>query len=62
MRKYLTVGDLRKFINDSSISDDTEIYIISNDNMTSRRIIDISSETKVGYYNELYLDTVETRK
>lgn len=58
-KKYLTVGDLREFLRDSNVSDDAEIYIISDDEIPIRRIIDISSEERVGYYNELYLDTVE---
>jgi hypothetical protein len=60
MAKYLTVGDLREFLSDCNISDDAKVYITSNDEMPIRSIIDISSDEKVGYYNELYLDTVET--
>lgn len=59
MKKYLRVGDLREFLNDCNIDDDTKIYIISNDDMPVRCIVDISSEKRVGYYNELYLDTIE---
>ena len=59
MKKYLTVGVLKEFINDCNVSDDTKIYITSNDDMPIRGIVDISSEEKVGYYKELYLDTEE---
>lgn len=62
MQKYLAVGDLREFLNDCNISDDTKIYITSNDDMPVRSVVNISSEERVGYYKELYLDTVETGK
>lgn len=65
MKKYLTVGDLREFLNDCNISDDTKIYIASDDNMQVRSIfdiyiVDVYSEQRV--YNELYLEPVETGK
>lgn len=53
----LTVGELKEFIED--LPDDMKIYIVSNDEMPIRKVIDISSEEQVGYYKELYLDTVE---
>jgi hypothetical protein len=59
MSKYLTVGDLREFLDNDNISDDTKIYITSSDDMPIRNIINIEHDEKVGYYNELYLDTVE---
>ena len=62
MKEYLTVGDLKKFLNDCNISDDCKIYITSSDDMPIRSIIDISNEKRDGYYNELYLETVETGK
>lgn len=62
MQKYLTVGELKEFLNDCDVNDDTKIYITSNDDMPIRGIVDISTEKRVGYYNELYLDTEEIRK
>lgn len=62
MQKYLTVGELKEFLNDYDVSDDTKIYITSNDDMPIRGIVDISTEKRVGYYNELYLDTEEIRR
>ena len=59
MSKFLTVGDLREFLNDCNISDDAKVYIVSDDEMPVRKVIDISSEEQVGYYKELYLNTVE---
>lgn len=58
--QYLKVKDLKEFIKD--LDDEMDIYIVSNDEMPIRGIIDISSETRVGYYKELYLDTVEIGK
>lgn len=58
--QYLKAKDLKEFIKD--LDDEMDIYIVSNDEMPIRGIIDISSETRVGYYKELYLDTVEIGK
>ncbi|WP_195618636.1 hypothetical protein [Clostridium paraputrificum] len=58
--QYLKVKDLKEFIKD--LDDEMDIYIVGNDEMPIRGIIDISSETRVGYYKELYLDTVEIGK
>lgn len=58
--QYLKVKDLKEFIKD--LDDEMDIYIVSNDEIPIRGIIDISSETRVGYYKELYLDTVEIGK
>ena len=58
-KKYLTVGDLREFLKNSNVSDDAKVYITSNDDIPIRCIVDITHEEKTGYYNELYLDTVE---
>lgn len=58
--QYLKVKDLKEFIKD--LDDEMDIYIVGNDEMPIRGIIDISSETRVGYYKELYLDTAEIGK
>ncbi len=57
MEKQLTVKDLKEFI--ENLSDDMKVYVVSNDEMPVRKVIKISSETKTGYYSELYLDTIE---
>lgn len=54
-KETLTVGELKKFI--SELPDDMKVYITSNDDSPVRVVIDISSEERVGYYKELYLDT-----
>lgn len=56
-KKTLTVGELKEFITD--LDNDMKIYIISDDEMPVRKVIDISSEEQIGYYKELYLNTVE---
>ena len=56
-KETMTVGELKEFIGD--LPDDMKIYIISDDETAARKVIDISSETRVGYYSELYLNTVE---
>ena len=56
-KETMTVGELKEFINE--LPNDMKIYIVSDDETPTRKIIDISSEIRVGYYSELYLDTVE---
>jgi len=56
-KKTLTVGEIKEFITD--LDNEMKIYIISDDEMPVRKVIDISSEEQVGYYKELYLNTVE---
>lgn len=56
-KETLTVKDLKEFIAD--LPNDMKIFIVSDDEMPVRRLIDISAETKSGCYSELYLDTVE---
>jgi len=56
-KKQLTVKDLREFIED--LPDNMKVFIISDDDMPVRKLIDITSEERIGYYSELYLDTVE---
>jgi len=56
-KKHLIVKDLKEFIAD--LPDDMKVFIISDDEMPVRKLVDISSEIKDGYYSELYLDTVE---
>ena len=56
-KKHLIVKDLKEFIAD--LPDDMKVFIISDDEMPVRKLVDISSEKKDGYYSELYLDTVE---
>lgn len=55
-KETLTVGELKEFIED--LPSNMKIYIVSDDEMPIRKIVDISSEIQVGYYKELYLDTV----
>ncbi|WP_029502513.1 hypothetical protein [Lachnoclostridium phytofermentans] len=50
----LTVGELKEFIED--LPSDMMVYITSNDDMPIKAVIDISSEERVGYYKELYLE------
>lgn len=57
IRETLTVGELKEFIKD--LPDSMKIYIVSDDEMPTRKVIDISSEVRVGYYSELYLETTE---
>lgn len=54
-KETMTVGELREFIAD--LPADMEIYIVSDDEMPVRRVIDVSSEINVGYYKELYINT-----
>lgn len=56
-KETLTVKDLKDFISD--LPDDMEIYIVSDDEMPVRRLVDMTSDIGHGYYSELYLDTVE---
>lgn len=56
-REWLTVKDLKESIED--LPDDMKVYIVSDDEMPVRKLVDISSEIRTGYYSELYLDTVE---
>lgn len=56
-KKQLTVKDLKEFIED--LPDDMKVYITSDDDMPVRKLVDLSSEIKYGYYSELYLDTIE---
>lgn len=56
-KETMTVGELKEFIDE--LPNDMKIYIVSDDETPTRKIIDISSETRIGYYSELYLDTVE---
>ena len=55
----MTVGELKEFIED--LPDDMIIYITSDDNMPVKRVVDISSEIRVPYYKELYIE-VESEK
>ena len=55
-KEHLTVKNLKEFI--SELPDNMKIYIVSDDDMPVRKLVDISSETGP-YYSELYLDTVE---
>lgn len=58
MRKEtMTVGELKEFI--VNLPDNMKVYVVSRDEMPVRKVIDISGETRIGYYSELYLDTVE---
>ncbi|WP_315076266.1 hypothetical protein [uncultured Clostridium sp.] len=56
-KKQLTVKDIREFIED--LPDDMKVFIVSDDDMPIRKLVDITSEVRTGYYSELYLDTVE---
>lgn len=56
-KETLTVGELKEFIKD--LPDSMDIYITSDDEMPIRKIIDISSDERIGYYKELYLETIE---
>ncbi len=56
-KKHLTVKDLKEFI--AELPDDMKVFIVSDDEMPVRKLVDISSEIKYGYYSELYLNTVE---
>lgn len=55
-KETLTVKDLREFID--NLPDNMKVYIVSNDEMPVRKLVDISSEIGAGY-SELYLDTIE---
>lgn len=50
----MTVGELKEFIKD--LPDDMIIYITSDDNMPVKKVVDISSEIRVPYYKELYIE------
>ena len=50
----MTVGELKEFIED--LPNDMIIYITSDDNMPVKRVVDISSEIRVPYYKELYIE------
>jgi len=50
----MTVGELKEFIVD--LPNDMIIYITSDDNMPVKRVVDISSEIRVPYYKELYIE------
>ena len=53
-KETMPVGELKEFISD--LPDDMEIYITSNDDMPLKIVSDISSEERVGYYKELYIE------
>ena len=55
-KEQLVVKDLKEFI--SELPDNMKIYIVSDDDMPVRKLVDISSETE-HCYSELYLDTIE---
>lgn len=59
-KKTMTVGELKEFIN--NLPDDMEIYITSNDDMPLKIVSDISSEERVGYYKELYIEVEDANK
>ena len=50
----MTVGELKEFIED--LPDDMIIYITSDDNMPVKKVVDVSSEIRVPYYKELYIE------
>ena len=53
-KEALTVGELKEFIND--LPEDMKVYVTSNDDMPVKKVIDIQSEERVGYYKELYIE------
>ena len=44
------------------LPDDMKIYITSNDDMPLKIVSDISSEERVGYYKELYIEVEDANK
>lgn len=55
--KCLTVGELKKYLTD--LPDNMLAYIVSDDEMPVRKLVGLSSNQIMGYFSELYLDTVE---
>lgn len=56
-KPHLTVKDLKEFIAD--LPDNMKVYIVSDNEMPVRKLVDIESDERTGYYSELYLNTVE---
>ena len=50
----MTVGELKEFIKD--LPNDMIVYITSNDDMPVKKVSDISSEIRIPYYKELYIE------
>lgn len=53
-KETMTVGELKEFIKD--LPDSMKIYITSNDEQPVKGVVDISSEIRIGYYSELYIE------
>ena len=53
-KETMTVGELKEFIKD--LPDGMKIYITSNDEQPVKSIVDISSEIRICYYSELYIE------
>ena len=60
MENQLTVKELKEEIKD--LPDNMKIYVVSDDDIPVRLVTGVEWETKIGYYSELYLNTVECKK